>query len=492
MTRYLPLVVLFWFLAGGISVAHAQGSTSPFRTITRYADPQTRSVVREVYTARVTTTDTVRHGPSRLLYRSGKVEALGFYTNGKPDSTLTEFYESGQKRLEVQWHKGLKEGAFTAWDTHGVPLQQGTFLHNEQTGPFRTFYPDGQVKTAANFVNGFPEGVVQAFDPAGKLVSEVTYQKHLPNGPSRTFWPNGQVKSERLLRNGQPDGPDKTWYENGQVASETVTAPGAKTGKLRAYYPSGKLQRESAYKSVTIAPTTATYSIAEVPGKPKKREVRDAPPGTTAASDGPATEYFEDGTVAGRITYKLGVKVGTEQFFYPGGKLREETAYRNEGRDYDRSSYYESGNPKAEEHVVEAQRTGEWPTYNDGPNKPLQELARYTRNRLAGEQATYHPTGAVASRGFREGGRRVGLWTDYGPDGKATTETSWKNGAKNGPYRELRPDGRPRVTGSWANNLQSGLWTWYDDEAAPTRPTRTATFRRGVEIEGKVTPKKGR
>lgn len=460
------------------------------RPITVWADPTNRTTVREIYHARIAT-DTVRHGGFRRFYKSGKVEAVGRFTDGKPDSLYTEFYESGRRRLEVTWINGVKEGPFRAWAADGKPLQEGTYRANQQTGPFRTFYPNGKPKMDAEFVDGFPEGLVKSYDSTGTLQSEITYQHHQPNGPTRTFWPGAQVKSIRLYRNGLPDGPETTYYESGQIASEIVTKPGSKEGLQRWYFPSGKLQREGAYRVVLIPPPPATYTSADAPGKPKKREMREnAPPAYTSALDGPVTEYFEDGTVAGRTVYKSGTKTGTEQYFYPGGKPREETKYANGARDYDRRRWFASGQLQADEHVVGNAKTGEWRTYFDAPGEPPHTLARYDHNRLSGEQLTYHANGRIATRGTYETGRRTGLWQEYDDTGALRTETTYKAGQKNGPYRETSASGEPLVSGGYLAGKQSGKWTWFD--AASGKPTRTATLRKGVEIDpnAKAAPRK--
>ncbi|MBC7448722.1 MAG: toxin-antitoxin system YwqK family antitoxin [Hymenobacteraceae bacterium] len=450
------------------------------RPITIYANPDKRTIVREVYQARIGT-DTVRHGGFKQFYPSGKVESVGRFTDGKPDSVYTEFYENGQRRLEVNWVAGLKEGPFRAWAATGKPMQEGTYRANQQTGPFRTYYPSGKLKMDAEFVDGFPEGLVKAYDSTGTLQSEITYQHHQPNGPTRTFWPGGQVKTVRQYRNGLADGPETTYYESGQVASEIVTKAGTKEGTQRWYFPSGKLQREGAYRVVLIPPPPATYTVAGSANKPKKREMREnAPPAYSAALDGPVTEYFEDGTIAGRTVYKLGARTGTEQFFWPGGKLREETAYANSAHDYDRQQWYASGNLKAEEHVAADLKTGEWRTYFDAAGPAPHTVARYERGRLVGEQLTYFPSGQVASRGSCEVGRRTGIWLEYDGMGAIHSETTYKAGQKNGPYRELLATGAVLVSGSHLAGKQSGKWMWFD--TASGTPTRTATFRKGVEL----------
>lgn len=454
--------------------------------ITVWADPDKRTIVREVYQARVGA-DTVRHGGFRRFYKSGKVEAVGRFTDGLPDSVYTEFYENGQRRLDVNWIGGKKEGPFRAWNADGKPLQEGAYRANQQVGPFRTFYPNGKPKMDAELVDGFPEGLVKAYDSTGTLQSEITYKNHQPNGPTRTFWPGGQVKSVRQYRNGLPDGPETTYYESGQVASEIVTQPGAKEGMQRWYFPSGKLQREGAYRVVLIPPPPATYTVAGSPEKPKKREMREnAPPATTAALDGPVTEYFEDGTVAGRTVYKSGTKTGTEQYFYLGGKPREETKYANNAHDYDRRAWYESGNLKADEQVVANLKTGEWRTYFDAPGAPPRTLARYDRGHLAGEQLTYHANGRVATRGACEVGHKAGIWQELDDTGALRVETTYKAGQRNGPYRETSAGGTVLVSGNYLAGKQSGKWTWYD--AASGKPTRTATFRKGVELDPEAKP----
>jgi hypothetical protein len=47
--------------------------------------------------------------------------------------------------------RGKKHGAWRKMDANGKPIYEGTFYHDEPTGPFTYYHPNGKIKAQSFF-----------------------------------------------------------------------------------------------------------------------------------------------------------------------------------------------------------------------------------------------------------------------------------------------------------------------------------------------------
>lgn len=93
----------------------------------------------------------VRHGARRAWYQNGQIWSEGQYVNGKEDGTWTVWTHDGRKIQEIPFDNGAYHGVFREW------------------------HENGQLKTEFTYVQGRKQGVLRRWDESGNVTEETTY-----------------------------------------------------------------------------------------------------------------------------------------------------------------------------------------------------------------------------------------------------------------------------------------------------------------------------
>ncbi|MFK7988134.1 MAG: hypothetical protein AB8I08_19090 [Sandaracinaceae bacterium] len=85
-----------------------------------------------------------------------------------------------------------------------------------------------------------------------------------------------------------------------------------------------------------------------------------------------------------------------------------------------------------------------------------------------GEFETHHPSGALASRGRYEGGKKVGIWTSFYEDGAVSAEETFVDGLLHGDNVYFHTSGEVRARGRSEAGKSEGTWAYFHDSGAPS------------------------
>lgn len=86
----------------------------------------------------------------KLMYRTGRVQILEQYKDGKKDGLAVWWYENGQKRWESSFVDGRASGLWRAWYDNGQLGAQGT-SRDRQQGKAKFWDREGHPCTAKEF-----------------------------------------------------------------------------------------------------------------------------------------------------------------------------------------------------------------------------------------------------------------------------------------------------------------------------------------------------
>jgi antitoxin component YwqK of YwqJK toxin-antitoxin module len=125
---------------------------------------------------------------ARIKIENGKLQNKGhilFFTNGNEVEPLTgktfNYHKNGQKKLEVNFKNGKRDGLGTLW------------LDN------------GQKSSEDNCKDGKLDGLVTNWFDNGQKSSEATYKDGKEYGLVTTWFENGQKSSEAIYKDGKLD-----------------------------------------------------------------------------------------------------------------------------------------------------------------------------------------------------------------------------------------------------------------------------------------------
>lgn len=110
-----------------------------------------------------------------------------------PQGLTVQYWETGEKKLEINYHCGVKHGLRTAW------------------------HRNGQKWSVGEYVNGRDNGVWKEWSEDGKKVQEFTMNRGVWNGFHTQWYPNGEKRREVRYVHGVIQGPLTFWNDSGKV-----------------------------------------------------------------------------------------------------------------------------------------------------------------------------------------------------------------------------------------------------------------------------------
>jgi len=107
--------------------------------------------------------------------------------NSVPHGPTVRFYQSGEKKLEINYQCGVKHGVRTAWYRDGTKWSEGWYVNDLDNGTWTEWYPDGEKSQAFTMHYGAWNGVHTQWYPDGGKKRELHYVNGVIQGPL-VFW----------------------------------------------------------------------------------------------------------------------------------------------------------------------------------------------------------------------------------------------------------------------------------------------------------------
>lgn len=108
-------------------------------------------------------------------YPNGQTRVVHYFDKNNNCVKETEYYESGQVKMEGGMKDGKMEGEWTAYFMDGRVQSHGYFENGERTGAAKVFYPNGNKYEEGFYKNGKHCGKWKFYDEQGTLIKEVDY-----------------------------------------------------------------------------------------------------------------------------------------------------------------------------------------------------------------------------------------------------------------------------------------------------------------------------
>jgi len=130
-----------------------------------------------------------------LLSSKGYIKAIYYVNeNNQFDSLYTEYYKSGDKRMELNFKNGVRNGYCKTYFPGNI-LESIHFYNNGNVdSTFKWFYPNEMLRQKGDKKNGRTNGIVTSYYQNGALLSKVTWIEGLKSGETKEFYKNGQIK----------------------------------------------------------------------------------------------------------------------------------------------------------------------------------------------------------------------------------------------------------------------------------------------------------
>jgi antitoxin component YwqK of YwqJK toxin-antitoxin module len=144
----------------------------------------------------------VRDGKFSQWYKSGQMKVDGQFRNGWRDGSWIDWHDGGVKASESTYVEGVLSGPFTDWNSAGKPTMQGRYVEDRLSGTITTWDDDTGYRTEIEYSNGKMDGPGILYNRDGNKVFEAHYRQGLLHGTKTYFSEDGEKFLEMEYANG--------------------------------------------------------------------------------------------------------------------------------------------------------------------------------------------------------------------------------------------------------------------------------------------------
>jgi antitoxin component YwqK of YwqJK toxin-antitoxin module len=327
------------------------------------------------------------------------------------DSTWKFYDKGGVLKMEINYMKGKKNGIRTTYREN--ERIEENFIDDLKQGITSYYYQEGMLKKTVIYVDGLEEGIAKEFAEDGRITQLITYKKGFISNRERI---------NRFDNEGKNHGNWKYFYDTGSLKRECIYKHGLKNGYYKEYDIDGNLIH--AFKYVD---GEKQEFVAEL----TKLDVK--------------TEYYFDGRVKIKATYKDDKPEGVWREYAEDGKIEKSYIYKN-------------GVVIGEGIITEqGERNGQWKEYFD--NGVLKGKGYYDHDLRVGPWTYYHRSGEIEQNGSYDSlGRLEGSWQWYYTSGIVQRKEVFKNGLANGIMSEYDELANVVIEGNYWRGFEDGYW----------------------------------
>lgn len=351
-----------------------------------------------------------RHGMGKEYNAEGRVISLYKYfkgflieaatinrrdSQGRKQGRWVEFYSNGNKKLEVYYRNGKKNGYYREYNRGGTLISETRYENDSlltaektqkekiKTQYKETYWENGKLKYTGAFKEDKPVGIHKEYAKDGSLKSAKEYNEDselVGEGLFNTkgkktarwllYYPNDQKKASGKFRNGKRHGKWQFFFENGELEQEGFYHGGKLDGEWRWYYPGGNLLKVEYYVNDKLE---GKYAEFDQQGDTIQR-------GTYFDGVKNGDWYYNVGDHTEVGSYKYGLKQGIWKHYYDNGELSFEGNYVDSAEEGIHRWYYDTGKLKERGRYILGKKEGKWRKYN--PDGSLFMIMKYENDTL--------------------------------------------------------------------------------------------------------------
>jgi antitoxin component YwqK of YwqJK toxin-antitoxin module len=134
---------------------------------------------------------------SRQYHKKGQLIAQEYYQNGRADSIWTEYYSTGNKKIEKHFIDGYVHGTYKEWYPNSQIWKELNYNRWKKNGLSKEWNEDGKIKCSLTYLNdSIIDGTCTFYYKNGKVLASGTIDEHVKVG-HWTYWhKNGQKWAE--------------------------------------------------------------------------------------------------------------------------------------------------------------------------------------------------------------------------------------------------------------------------------------------------------
>ncbi len=432
----------------------------------------------------------------QFFYADGNLASEGYIENNKPNGYWKNYHQNGKLKSEgnrtffqldglwifydqdgdtlelINYRKDMKNGYHILYEytnkdsnTKYRTLVYKELYFNDKKELVSEYYKNGFLFREVYYTNGLRNGISKEYNEDGQLVTILNYRNNIlinseeinrlngegkKHGVWKTFHMNNQLKSESYYENGLLEGLYKEFDNRGQLLRHLRYSQGVLVSEKmeiqevvkfqKEFYPNGKLQKAGSFMDTIPVGIHRFYKedgIIELAKEYDETGFRIAEGllDESGKKTGSWTEFYPDGTIKAKGSYKEGKKSGEWIFYFMDEKIEQRGFYSND------------------------RLHGKWTWYYD--TGEIWRSEEYFRGKENGESIEYLKDGNIIDQGEYIDGFREGKWMHQ--VGDHIEHGEYINGLKEGKWKYYYTNGKLKFQGSFIQGQEDGKQVWYYD-----------------------------
>lgn len=163
--------------------------------------------IREVY--KDAAGKKVNHGLYQFFFDNGQKREEVYYKHGKRQGPCIFWHRNGQKECETTFEDDLRQGTEKWFESDGVKYAEFQHKDDVADGDWIWFYPDGRKAQLETYAAGVKQGPWTWWNPNGKIGVQGQYLEDEMDGEWSLFDADGKLSETRKFKKGQWLNPPK-------------------------------------------------------------------------------------------------------------------------------------------------------------------------------------------------------------------------------------------------------------------------------------------
>jgi len=174
-------------------------------------------------------------------------------------------------------------------------------------------------------------------------------------------------------------------------------------------------------------------------------------------------KHYQKGKLVYEGQFKNGVPYGIFRYYFPDGKLKSVTEFKEGVHLVKTTLYHENGRKASEGVFIDQIKDGIWNYYSN--TDQLITVENYKNGQRTGQWKTFsNETGILLEETNYLDGKKNGTHKTYYMDGTVSLEENYLNDKLHGKCATYYPKTGMATSGEYFNGSRTGFWEFYDSQ----------------------------
>ena len=302
----------------------------------------------------------ILNGDSTEFYETGEKRLESFYSFGKLTKDWIHFYKNGDIREKTTYKKNVIHGDYLSYHENGTKWQEMKYVNGKNEGEYSEFFTDGNLNIKGNYINGCRTGEWTFHFQSGDIQSISNYADNKRNGLTTNYHENSKIASVGKYISGKKE--EKWEYTSWSDEVEIKNyRRGIQVGKWESFDIDGKLLFSGLLDSDGVELEKTAYHLhnQKVHIQEKKKRLRKTKESKLVKRE----EYNSTGIKTELLKIDLKTNISDHKSWFNHGVLKKEHKLKDNKYIGDYLEKFANDTIRGTGYMKDGEMNGKW-TFN--------------------------------------------------------------------------------------------------------------------------------